>query len=65
MITDLLNVCSAIGANRFCSTNILAQYKENQIVCSTTPIWSNYAYSICWSKRKWKQNFSKMAAKLK
>jgi hypothetical protein len=42
---DFLNVCSA---------NILAQYKENQIVCSTTPIQSNDAYSICWSKRKWK-----------
>jgi hypothetical protein len=43
---DFLNVCSA---------NILVLTgKENQIVCSTTPIRSNEAYSICWSKRKWK-----------
>jgi hypothetical protein len=42
---DFLNVCS---------TNILAQYKENPIVCSTTPIQSNDAYSFSWSKRKWK-----------
>ncbi len=33
-------------------------------ICSTTPIWLNDAYSISWSKRKWKQNYSKMAAKL-
>jgi hypothetical protein len=43
----------------------LAQYKENPIVCSTTPICSNDAYSICWSKQKRKKNYSKMAAKLK
>jgi hypothetical protein len=32
----------------------LAQYKENQNVCSTMPIRSNDAYSISWSKRQWK-----------
>jgi hypothetical protein len=42
---DFLNVCS---------TNILAQYKENQNVCSTTPIQLNIAYSVSWSMRKWK-----------
>jgi hypothetical protein len=41
------------------------QYKENQNVCSTTPIRLNVAYSASWSKRKWKQNYSKMVAKLK
>jgi hypothetical protein len=33
-----------IGANWFAEAN----------VCSTTPIRSNDAYSISWSKRKWK-----------
>jgi hypothetical protein len=37
---------------KVCSTNILALYKENPIVCSTTPYHSNDAYSICCSKRK-------------
>jgi hypothetical protein len=54
-----------IGANWVCSTNILAQYKENQNVCSTTPIRLNVAYSVSWSKRKWKYNYSKKVAKLK
>jgi hypothetical protein len=42
---DFLNVCS---------TNILAQYKKNKNVFSTMPIQSNVAYSVSWSKRKWK-----------
>jgi hypothetical protein len=32
----------------------LVQYKENQNVSSTTPTGLNVAYSISWSKRKWK-----------
>ncbi len=34
-------------------------------ICSSTPYRSNYAYSICCSKRKRKYNYFKMAAKLK
>jgi hypothetical protein len=52
---DFLNVCSTnILCKLVCSTNILAQYKENENVCSTTPIPLNIAYSVSWSKRKWK-----------
>jgi hypothetical protein len=53
----LLSVWADIGAAVFlnvCSTNILAQYKENQNVSSTTPIRLNIAYSVSWSKRKGK-----------
>jgi hypothetical protein len=56
---DFLNVCSS---NILVLTGL--QYKENQNVCSTTPIWLNVAYSVSWSKQKWKYNYSKMAAKL-
>jgi hypothetical protein len=53
-----------IGAN-WLQHQKLVQYKENQNVCSTTPNWLNIAYSVSLSKRKWKYNYSKMAAKLK
>jgi hypothetical protein len=53
IFADFLNVCSTnILVLTGLSTNIFAQYKENPIVCSTTPIRSNDAYSICWSKQK-------------
>jgi hypothetical protein len=42
-----------IGAN-WLQHQKLAQYKENQNVCSTTPNWLNVAYSVSLSKRKWK-----------
>jgi hypothetical protein len=38
------------------------QYKENQNVSSTMPTRLNVAYSISWSERKRKYNYSKMAA---
>ncbi len=49
-LADFLNVSSA----NISSTNILAQYKENQNVYSTTSIQLNIAYSVSWSKQKWK-----------
>jgi hypothetical protein len=52
-LADFLNVCSA---NILVLTGLqhLAQYKENQNVCSTMPIGLNVAYLVSWSKRKWK-----------
>jgi hypothetical protein len=46
---EFLNVCSAnilVLTDLQHQYSILAQYKENQNVCSTTPIWLNIAYSI-------------------
>jgi hypothetical protein len=53
---DFLNVCSA---NILVLTGLQHQYigavqGKQKIVCSTTPIRSNDAYSISWSKQKWK-----------
>ncbi len=64
---DFSNVCSAniLVLTGLQHPYILSQYKENQNVCSITPIWLNIAYSVSWSKRKWKYNYSKMVAKLK
>ena len=47
------------SANNNCKRNGAANEKyfrkrSASNICSTTPIWSNDAYSICWSKRKWK-----------
>jgi hypothetical protein len=53
---DFLNVSSS---------NILVQYKEKQNVSSITPIQLNVAYSISWSERKKKFNYSKMATSFK
>jgi hypothetical protein len=44
------------------STNILVQYKENQSVSSTAPIWLNNAYSICRSGAETEMHVFKMAA---
>jgi hypothetical protein len=43
----------------------LVQYKENQNVSSTMPTRLNVAYSISWSERKRKYNYSKMAANVR
>jgi hypothetical protein len=36
--------CQYIGANWFAAPIYWRKYKENQNVCSTTPIWLNVAY---------------------
>ena len=53
IFADFLNVCST---NILVLTGLQHQYigavQGEPIVCSTTPICSNDAYSICWSKQK-------------
>jgi hypothetical protein len=63
---DFLNVSST---NILVLTSLQHQYR-NEVqgesnVSSSMPTRLNVAYSISWSRRKWKYKYSKMAAKLK